>query len=365
MDEILDRAPCGFLSFGDDGVVTEVNATLAGMVGMSRAEVVGRHIDALFTVPSRIFYQTHVYPMLKLHGTVQEVYVSLRHATDDQIPVLLYGSRVQRDGRFVSECVVVPMRQRNEYENELLQARKQAEEATRAKDEFLAVVSHELRAPLSSILGWAHMLSGGKKADPETLSRGMQTIERNARLQAKLIDDILDFARINSGKLRLDVAPLDLTPVVRSTAEGIAPAAAAKSIVLEVSLDPAAGQVMGDSDRIQQVLWNILNNAVKFTPEGGRVAVMLERVDSAAQISVSDNGIGISDEFLPFVFERFRQGDGGSSQRVGGVGLGMSIARYIVELHGGTIEVSSAGAGKGSTFVVRLPLAESSRLESR
>jgi PAS domain S-box-containing protein len=364
MDDLLDRAPCGYLSFGDDGVVAEVNATLAEMVGMDRAELVGRHIDALFTVPSRIFYQTHVYPMLTLHGKVQEIYVSLRHATDEQVPVLLYGHRLQRDGRFVNDCVVVPMRRRSEYENELLQARKAADEATRAKDEFLAVVSHELRAPLSSILGWAHML-GAKKADAETLARGVQTIERNARLQAKLIDDILDFARINSGKLRLDVAPLDLLPVIRSATEGIAPAAAGKLIALDVSLDPAAGKVMGDSDRLQQVLWNMLNNAVKFTPESGRIGVMLERVDSFAQISVSDTGIGISAEFLPFVFERFRQGEGASSGRIGGVGLGMSIARHIVELHGGTIQVSSAGEGRGSTFVVRIPLAEVTRLESK
>lgn len=357
MDDLLDHAPCGFVSFGDDGIVAKVNETLAEMLGMDRAGLVRRHIDALFTVPSRIFHQTHVYPMLKLHGKVQEIYASLQHASGEQIPVLLYGTRGERGGRFVNDCVVVPMRQRNEYENELLHARKAADEATRAKDEFLAVVSHELRAPLSSIIGWAHML-GVKMPDAETLARAVQTIERNARLQAKLIDDLLDFARISSGKLRLDVAPLDLVPVIRSTTEGIAPAAAAKSIAVDVSLDPDAGQVFGDFDRIQQVLWNILNNAVKFTPERGRIGVLLERVDTDAQISVSDTGVGISPDFLPFVFERFRQSEGASPGRVGGVGLGMSIARHIVELHGGTIHVSSAGEGKGSTFVVRIPLAE-------
>jgi signal transduction histidine kinase len=357
MDDLLDRAPCGFISFGDDGIIDCVNTTLTKMVGIDRASLVGRHVDALFTVPSRIFYQTHVYPMLKLHGEVQEVYVSLRHATDEQIAVLLHGKREERGGRFLSDCVVVPMKQRNQYESELLAARKVADEATRAKDEFLAVVSHELRAPLSSIIGWAHML-GVKKPDAETLGRAVQTIERNARLQAKLIDDILDFARINSGKLRLDVVPLDLTHVIRSTIEGIAPAAHAKSIALDLNLDAAAAHVAGDSDRMQQVLWNMLNNAVKFTPDGGRIAVKLERVGSDAAISITDSGIGISAEFLPFVFERFRQAQDATSRQVGGVGLGMSIARHIVELHGGTIRVASEGVGKGTTFVVRIPLAE-------
>jgi PAS domain S-box-containing protein len=354
-DTLLDRAPCGFFSFDDDGTVVRANATLGRMLGTDAKAFVGRHVDSLFTVPSRIFYQTHVFPMLKLHSRVDEIYVALNHANGEQVPVLLYAARGEHEGRLISDCVVVPMKQRNEYENELLAAKKLAEEATRAKDEFLAVVSHELRAPLSSILGWAHML-GVKKPDPETLLRAVQTIERNARLQAKLIDDILDFARINAGKLRLEVVPLDLVPIIRASTEGVAPAAAAKSITLESEVDPGAANVVGDPDRLQQVLWNILNNAVKFTPEGGRITVRLDRNDGEARISVTDTGLGIGPEFLPFVFERFRQA-GDPSARIGGVGLGMSIARHLVELHGGTIQASSEGAGKGSTFIVQIPLA--------
>jgi signal transduction histidine kinase len=222
------------------------------------------------------------------------------------------------------------------------------------KDEFLAVVSHELRAPLTSIMGWAHILAS-RKPDAETLARGVQTIERNARLQAKLIDDILDFARINAGKLRLETAPMALEPIVRSAVEGIAPAAAAKSIAVDMELDPGTGTIRGDADRLQQVLWNILNNAVKFTPEHGRVAVRLRALAADLEIRVSDTGKGSAAEFMPYVFERFRQGEGEGPRREGGVGLGMAIARHIVEMHGGAIGAESAGPGQGTTFTVRLP----------
>ncbi|HYH06097.1 MAG TPA: ATP-binding protein [Thermoanaerobaculia bacterium] len=237
---------------------------------------------------------------------------------------------------------------------ELQRALAVAETATRARDEFLATVSHELRTPLTSIIGWLQLLRG--ETQPEILSEAHETIERNARAQSRLIEDILDFSRINAGKLRLDVRPLDLVDVVGSAVEVVRPAADAKGLKLDVVLDPSAGFISGDPDRLQQVVWNLLSNAVKFTPRGGRVQVRLERVNSHVQITVSDTGPGISPEFLPFVFDRFSQAESGSTRTHGGLGLGLGIVKNLVELHGGTVQALSPGTGKGATFAVRLPI---------
>jgi signal transduction histidine kinase/ActR/RegA family two-component response regulator len=229
-----------------------------------------------------------------------------------------------------------------------------AETATRARDEFLASVSHELRTPLTSIIGWIQLLH--EETDPDQMAEGLETIERNARAQSRLIEDILDFSRINAGKLRLDVRPIELIDVISAAVEIVRPAADAKGVTLETVLDPSSGLVSGDADRLQQVVWNLLSNAVKFTPRGGRVQVRLQRVTSHSELTVSDTGEGISKEFLPFVFDRFSQADSTSSRKHGGLGLGLGIVRHLVELHGGTVQAFSPGLGEGSTFVVRLPL---------
>ncbi|HEY3135010.1 MAG TPA: PAS domain S-box protein [Blastocatellia bacterium] len=234
-------------------------------------------------------------------------------------------------------------------------AREEAEGANRAKDEFLATVSHELRTPLNAILGWAHMLSGNR-LDTPTRSRALETIERNAKSQAQLIDDILDVSRIVTGKLRLDVQPVELASVVEAAVDAVRPAADAKDIRIETILDPRAGPVSGDPDRLQQVVWNLAANAVKFTNKRGRVQVRLERVDSHVEITVSDTGQGISPEFLPYVFDRFRQADATSTRRHGGLGLGLAIVRHLVEMHGGSVIAASPGEGQGTTFIVNLPI---------
>jgi signal transduction histidine kinase/CheY-like chemotaxis protein len=251
-------------------------------------------------------------------------------------------------------------RKQQEEQRELLltresEARRQAEEAVRMKDEFLATLSHELRTPLNSMLGWLHLLRGGRMA-PEKYDRALETVERNARAQAQLIDDLLDVSRIMAGKLRLDVEPVDVQAVVESAIETIRPAAQAKGIELRPAL--ATGCiVMGDAHRLQQVVWNLLSNAVKFTPKGsGRIQVLLECRDSNAEITVADNGSGIPADFLPHVFERFRQHQAGATRVHGGLGLGLSIVRQLVELHGGTVSVASGGEGRGAIFTVRLPL---------
>lgn len=234
-------------------------------------------------------------------------------------------------------------------------ARAEAEEASAVKDRFLATVSHELRTPLSSILGWARMLRSGGLPEGKR-AHGLEAIERNARAQARLVDDLLDISRIASGKLRLEVAPVDLRAVVEAALDTVRPAAEAKALRLEASFDPAAGTVAGDAARLHQVAWNLLSNAVKFTPKGGRVSVRLGRDGTSVELAVEDTGQGIAPDFLPHVFDPFRQADEGPTRASGGLGLGLAIVRQLVELHGGTVHARSGGPGLGATFVVRLPL---------
>jgi signal transduction histidine kinase/ActR/RegA family two-component response regulator len=235
-------------------------------------------------------------------------------------------------------------------------ARAEAEKANRLKDEFLATVSHELRTPLNAIIGWSHMVRSGN-LDEATIARAIETIERNAKAQAQLIEDILDVSRVITGKLRLNIEPVDLASIINAAIDSVQLAAESKGIELEVTVRPPARHVAGDSSRLQQVVWNLLSNAIKFTPSGGRVEVRLERAGTNAQITVVDTGEGIHAAFLPFIFDRFRQADGTSTRKHGGLGLGLAIVRHLVELHGGTIHAESPGEGAGSKFTIRLPLA--------
>jgi PAS domain S-box-containing protein len=234
-------------------------------------------------------------------------------------------------------------------------AREEAEAANRIKDEFLAVLSHELRSPLNPILGWSKLLRTGK-LDATKTDYALETIERNAKLQTQLIEDLLDVSRILQGKLSLNMAPVNLAVKIEAALETVRLAAQAKSIQIQTTLEPTIGHVLGDSTRLQQVMWNLLTNAVKFTPEGGQVRIRLEYSGSQAQITVSDTGIGIPSEFLPHVFEYFRQADSTTTRKFGGLGLGLAIVRRLVELHGGTAQAASPGEGQGATFTISLPL---------
>jgi PAS domain S-box-containing protein len=231
----------------------------------------------------------------------------------------------------------------------------EAQVANRMKDEFLAVLSHELRTPLNAIVGYSRLLRGGV-LPPEKAVRGLETLERNATWLTQIVEDVLDVSRIVSGKIRLDVQPVELPLIIDNAVATIQPAADAKGIRVQAMIDPRVGPVSGDPSRLQQVVWNLVSNAVKFTPKEGRVQLRLERVNSHVEIVVSDTGIGIPPDFLPFVFERFRQAEGGTTRKTAGLGLGLAIVRHIVEMHGGTVEASSAGEGQGATFRVRLPL---------
>jgi len=255
--------------------------------------------------------------------------------------VRAYTEQVQRDRDTIL---------RNEQD-----ARRDAESANRAKDIFLATLSHELRTPLNAIVGWVAILRMGVHSE-ETLAEGLDVIDRNTKVQTQLIEDVLDVSRIISGKLRLDIRECDLIDSINAGIDVIRPTAEARDISLDVQLDPATSHASCDPTRIQQVIWNLLSNALKFTHKGGTIHVTLAREQSSLRMSVSDNGRGISPELLPYIFDRFRQGDSSTRRTFGGLGLGLSIVKHLSEMHGGSVEAHSAGEGKGATFIVRLPI---------
>lgn len=272
-------------------------------------------------------------------------------------------SKIQRvDGKNVGRVWSfrdITERKRAEGEREQLlvrerQARERAELETRMKDEFLATLSHELRTPLNAILGWANLMR--ETNDEREIAEGLEVIERNARAQTQIIEDLLDMGRIISGKVRLDIQRVDLLSVINSAIESVKPTSAAKEIRVTAALDPLAGPISGDPARLQQILWNLLTNALKFTQRGGRVHVVLERVNSHLEISLTDTGRGIDPDFLPHVFDRFRQADASSTREHRGLGLGLAIVKNLVELHGGSVRAKSPGINKGSTFTIALPM---------
>lgn len=290
------------------------------------------------------------------------------------IPAESYSSAQSQDQRLravialqqKAKSLIAEIAERKRIEDELRAslsreqiARAEAEAANRMKDEFLATVSHELRTPLNAIIGWAHMLRGGK-LDAEMIARAVETIDRNAKAQAQLVEDILDVSRMITGKLLLNMEPVDVASVINAAIDAVQLAAESKDIQLKLTLDPSARHTFGDSARLQQVVWNLLSNAIKFTPAGGSVELRLERTNSSIELRVLDTGQGIAPEFLPFVFDRFRQADASSTRKIGGLGLGLAIVRQITELHGGTVSAESEGEGCGSTFIITLPHAGAS-----
>jgi PAS domain S-box-containing protein len=270
---------------------------------------------------------------------------------------------VLEKGQVVGTITIIEdVTERVEYEKGLEQlvataqeARRQAEASNRAKDEFLAILSHELRSPLNAISGWVGILRRDQ-LDPRTLAQGLEIVERNTAGLAKLVEDLLDVSRIVTGRLSIDARAVEMSAIINTALESVKPAAEAKGIDLKVDLDPWVGLISGDPARLEQVIWNLLSNAIKFTPKGGGVEVRLEREDSDVVVTVSDTGVGISREFQPYVFDRFRQADASNTRRHQGLGLGLAIVRHLVELHGGSVKVDSEGEGRGARFTIRLPL---------
>ena len=360
-----------------DGIVTSWNAAAEQLFGYSAAEMIGQSITRI--IPEDLQYEeVDILAKLRSGGRIER-YETVRRRKDGELVEISLTISPIRDatGRIIGAAKVahdITARRRAERELKeretelsklvaerdfLLQseraARSEAERLSYVKDEFLATLSHELRTPLNAIQGWATLLRE-RRARPEDHDRGLETIERNVRIQTQIVNDLLDMSRIISGKIHLEVQPLYLHDVVGHAIDSVLQTAAAKNIRILPLLDSRIGLVRGDPNRLQQVLWNLLSNAIKFTPGGGRVQVVLERVNSHVEISVEDNGIGIRDEFLPYVFDRFRQADAGNSRKFGGLGLGLSIVKSLVELHGGSVRVKSPGENLGSTFIVALPI---------
>ncbi|MDB5296166.1 MAG: rpfC [Phycisphaerales bacterium] len=361
--DILESVTDGFFSLDRDWRFAYVNAAAERFLLRGRGELVGRNIWAEFPAALGTHFEREY--RRAMAENVTTLFVEHYPAPLDR----WYEARAYPSATGLS-VYFQDITERRRAEEALREARErlevslgaeraarlEAERASRMKDEFLATLSHELRTPLNAILGWSQILARGDQIDPDTRD-GLAVIERNARTQAELIEDLLDMSRIVSGTLRLDVQPVDLPAVVKAAVETVRPAADAKGIGLQVILDPAAGPVWGDPRRLQQVCWNLLSNAVKFTPKRGQVGVVLGRVNSHLEVGVTDTGEGISPEFLPHVFDRFRQADGSTTRRHGGVGLGLAICKQLVELHGGSVRVKSPGTGKGSTFTVVIPVA--------
>jgi signal transduction histidine kinase len=349
-------APCALLSFADDGTVRLANAQLHRWLGAADGALLGAHVDRLLAPASRVFHGTHFFPLLKLHGKADEVALLLRAASGEDVPVMASAVRDTQGPEPLNHCAMMTMWRRKEFELALVEARRAAEAATAAKDEFLAVLSHELRTPLNAITGWVKLMRSGK-LDALQQQRAIEVIERNAQAQAQLIEDLLDTSRIVRGQLRVSARPTHLAPVVEAVLDNLRPSAQARQIALERAIDAQAGTVRADPARMQQIVSNLVSNALKFTPKGGRVRVALSRAGSCVRLEVADTGQGIEPAKLPFVFDRFWQGSDDARTASAGLGLGLSICKSLVELHGGSIRADSAGPGQGAAFTVELPLA--------
>jgi PAS domain S-box-containing protein len=361
--DFIETATIGLHWISQEGVIIWANQCELNMLGYSENEYVGHHISEFHldrpVIDEMLARLRRAEKLINCAARMKSKDGSVRH-------VLINSCARFENGVFKNtQCFtrdVTELRLAEEQRNLLLEseraARIEAERISHMKDEFLATLSHELRTPLNAILGYSNLLRRGAIAAAE-LPAALEVIERNARSQTNMIEDLLDLSRIISGKIRLDVQRADVATVVTAAIDTVRPAADAKGIKITAVLDPLIGPVKGDPSRLQQVVWNLLSNAIKFTPKAGQIQVALERVNSHMEIVVSDTGEGISPDFLPNVFDRFRQADSSTTRSYGGLGIGLSIVRQLVELHGGTVRAKSPGLGKGSTFVVVLPLSVS------
>ena len=373
-----DLAAQGIVTTDSDLKVVEWNHWMWEHTGKTRSEIIGKNLLEVFPELTERRLDRHYKWALEgqvsvlsqaLHGYLIAMPAMSGEHSFAQMRQAVRISPLSHEGRVIGTLTIIEdvtervareaaLQAQIEERSRLLSseklARNEAERANRLKDEFLATISHELRNPLNAIMGWAHMMRLGKLSEANT-ERAVETIYRNAKSQSQLVADLLDVSRIISGKLRLDVRTVDLLSIVNAAIDSIRPAADAKGIRLQTMLDPAGGPISGDADRLQQIVWNLLTNAVKFTPKGGRIQVKVQRINSHVEIVVSDSGVGISKEFLPYVFDRFRQADASTTRIHGGLGLGLSIVRQLVDLHGGSVSVQSEGEGSGASFTITLP----------
>ena len=361
---IVDSSDDAIVSKSLDGIITSWNASAERMFGYTAAEAIG-HPVLMLVPPDRQDEEPKILQRLRRGERVEHFETIRLRKSGGLFPVSLTISPVKdHHGTIVGASKIardITELHRITQERQVLlelerTARAQAEKANRMKDEFLSTVSHELRTPLNAIIGWTEVLKDSGGHSPETL-QGIEVIERNARVQAKLIEDLLDLGRISSGKMTIDPELLEIGAVVQEAITAVRHAAEARRIRIALTLGDGRQGVTGDKRRIQQVLWNLLSNAIKFTPEGGKAAVAVTRRGGTVEIAVTDNGRGIAPDFLPHVFERFRQADSSTTRQYGGLGIGLAIVQQLVDLHGGTVRAESAGLGQGATFTVSLPAA--------
>ncbi|HKQ76017.1 MAG TPA: ATP-binding protein [Blastocatellia bacterium] len=361
---IVSSAMDAIVTVDEDQRIVLFNEAAEKMFGCPAAEALGQSINRFIPDCFRGAHTKHVREFGEIGGTGREMgrpnTLTALRADGTEFPIEASISKIEVRGRNLYTVIHrdITERKRAEAEREQLAeeqtARVAAEAANRSKDEFLAMVSHELRSPLTAIFGYTRMLRSGR-VDRDTINKGADIVERNAKAQLQIIEDLLDSARIITGKLRIELEPIDIALVLETALDTVRPAAEAKGIKLVANFGLAPKETLGDPTRLQQIVWNLLLNSIKFTPEGGRVELQMEGAADHIRITVSDTGNGIEPEFLPFVFDRFRQADPSSTRRVGGLGLGLSLVKNLVELHGGTITAASDGAGRGATFTVTLP----------
>jgi PAS domain S-box-containing protein len=350
-----------------DGVILEVNDSFVALSGYSRDELVGKS-TFLLDIYADPKVRARALSILEEKGRVRDLEVEIKRKSGEVRLVQYSAEPLDLHGEHCWLTIGRDITERNQSEKEreqlLMQekaAREDAEASNRIKDEFLATMSHELRTPLTAILGWARMLTGGTLPESQ-MRRAFQVIERSAESQARLVDDILDTSRIITGRFNLESRPIEMDRIFEAAVAVVRPAAEAKRIILHADIRDRGSVILGDANRVQQIIWNLLSNAVKFTDAGGRIEAKLTRTGDRIEISISDTGIGMEPEFLPHVFDRFRQADSTSTRRYGGLGLGLAIVRHLVEVHGGSVSASSPGKGRGSTFKVQFPVAQTHRL---
>jgi PAS domain S-box-containing protein len=356
MRDLMSDAPCGFVAFADDGTIVEVNQTLADLLAYTRVELLGWHIEKLLPPGGRIFYHTYLFPMLKVQHSVEEIYLALRTKDGRDVPMLLNGRRSERDGVFISDCVCMRMIQRHEYEEQLLEARKLAEESNAAKAKFLSMMSHDLRTPLTTIDGHAQLLAV-ESLTPEQ-RESVNAIRDACRLQMTLITDILEFARLDSGRVKVNLGTVVVREIVTRAVAFVRVQASDAGLALAMNGGAWDVSVVADANRLQQILLNLLTNAIKFTPAGGRVSIGCEAGLGRVRIHVRDTGIGIEPDALQRVFSPFVQ-LGAALPRPSlsqGVGLGLAISRDLARAMGGDVTAQSR-VGTGSVFTVDLPAA--------
>ena len=352
--ELLDDAPAGFVSFTDGGEIVAVNRTLARLLGYPREELQGRSIDTLLTTPTRIFYQTHFFPLLTLHGRADELFLTLKASDGSPVHVLANAVRVEREGVVLNSCVFMRIQERHKYEEALVRARRAAEEANVARMRFLSMMSHDLRTPLNAISGYADLMLMGIRGEvTEEQRRDLTRMKDASGYLLDMLNDVLAFVKLEAGQLEMDVRDVPLARVVRRAEELVLPRVLASSLTLSGAECAGDLVVRADESRLQQVLLNLLTNAIKFTPSGGTVRLSCEARGNQVLLSVADTGPGIPDDQQTWIFEPFTQLEGRTQASKEGVGLGLAISRQFARAMGGDVTVGNAPGG-GAVFTVAL-----------